>query len=253
MKNVIAAACLAAGASVAHASMELISIESLMHAQANEALALFNAVAPLGTTSLGFTFSVDVATGSFSYHALPGQSYNGLAYALDGAGSFDASTQTYSWQSSGSLGADAWSQQGHAPWVGDPTADISGSVSLGGKVIGSLTGTVDIDAAGHSAGTVSFTPTGGTPSSYTVTDFVPGSKQPWTLIWRGQPAQFTPVAATWVVDDTIASVYSGHSEMTITPVPEPASWMLNSIGLAILISRAKRHASPPLRPVNKSL
>lgn len=80
-----------------------------------------------------------------------------------------------------------------------------------------------------------------------------GSKQRWTLIWRGQPDQFPPVAATWVVDDTNASVYSGHSEMTVTPVPEPASWMLNAIGLAILISRAKRHTRAPLRPVNKSL
>lgn len=239
MKQILAATLLALGSSVSNASIELITIETLMHAQAEEALAL-SLVAPTSvTTDLQYSFSVDTNTGSFAYQTLPGQTYNGLSYDLNAQGSFDASTQTYIWSASGMLGSQTWAQTGQAQWVGDPTATISGNVSLNGNVIGTFSGTVDVDGTGASSGQGTFTPTGGTPSTYDVTDRVPASDQPWTLIWNGHPAQFVPVKAVWLQERVTGGLFKGTSTMTIAAIPEPSTWVLLGVSLLVLFGLAR--------------
>lgn len=234
MKHVMTATMLALGATTAHSSVNTLAIETLMHAQAQEALALSALAPPAAQATLQYQFRVDTNSGAFSYEALPDQTYDGQSYNLSATGSLDANTQAYTWSATGMLGSQAWSQSGQAQWVGDPTATVSGSVSLGGTVVGTFSGKVDVDAMGHSSGTGTFTPTGGSPGVYDVTDYVPAGSQPWTLIWSGHPAQFVPASAQWVVNNQSGGVLEGTSTVTVAAVPEPATWALMLISLPLL-------------------
>jgi hypothetical protein len=241
MKHMIAATLLALGTSTANADIPLLTIETLMHAQAEEALALSIVAPTSATTALQYSFSANTNDGSFAYQALAGQTYNGLSYSLSGQGSFNPGTQTYTWSASGMLGAQAWAQTGQAQWVGDPTASISGNVSLNDEVIGTFSGTVEVDGVGNSSGTGTFTPKGGSPGTYNVTDKVPGGTgQPWTLIWEGHPAQFQPVHAAWVTASSDGGIYQGTSTMTLVAVPEPSAWIMVGVGMLVLLGKSGR-------------
>lgn len=247
MKLAIAATLLSLGASVAHAGIELITVETLMHAQAQEALAL-SIVAPASITrTLQYNFSVDSNTGLFDYQALSGQTYNGLNYSLSSQGTFDADTQTFTWVGSGMLGSQTWSQAGQAQWVGDPTATLSGSVSLGGNVIGTFSGTVVVNGR-FSEGQGTFTPTGGNPSTYNVTDVWPSEfDQPWTLRWNDHEAQLTAASIVFILANENDGILQGTSTVTVTAVPEPSSFPLIGVCLlALLVQRAKTCALPNL-------
>ena len=244
MKHVMTATMLTLGATAAHASVNALAIETLMHAQAQEALALSIVASPATQATLQYQFLVDTNSGAFSYQALPGQTYDGQSYSLSAAGSLDTNTQTYMWSATGMLGSRAWSQSGQAQWVGDPTATVSGNVSLGGSVVGTFSGDLEVDAMGHSSGQGTFTPTGGSPGVYNVTDYVPGGSQPWTLIWSGHPAQFVPASAEWVVTNQSGCLYQGTSTVTVAAVPEPATWALMLISLPLLWAARGRGVAP---------
>lgn len=228
---VIAAAAMMFAAGSAHSSVPLLSIETLMHAEAEDALALAVLYPDFKPNALNYSFSVDTNDGSFSYNVLPGQTYNGLNFSLAGTGTYDSSTETFSWTASGLLGTDVWAEQGQAQWTGDPVAAVNGTVSLNGTVIGTASGNLDVDGFGHSSGTVTFTPTGGSPGQYSVTDFVPSDPTiPWTLRWNGHVAQFATLSATWQPVAEEAGVIRGFSN--VVAVPETDTWALMLLGFA---------------------
>lgn len=215
--------------SPAHADLSILSIETLMHAQSQSAAALAIAYPSFQPNVLNYDFYVNTNDGSFSYDIVAGQTYNGLDYSLSGAGAYDIGTNSFTWSASGSLGTDTWNEQGYALWVGDPTATVTGTVSVNGQVIGAATGTLAVDGQGHSSGTVTYTPTGGSPGQYTITDYVPGNPgAPWTLKWRGKTGQFVPLSAKWVTESEGAGVIRGSS--TIAAAPEPSTWALMLLG-----------------------
>ena len=158
------------------AGVNITSRETLLNAQFQEISALYSLEPPITLTTLNYEFSVDTVGGGFSYSLVPGQTYNGESISVSVVGSYDSATGTYSWAGSGLLGASTWGEEGQLQWVGDPTGTLNGNVDVNGEVVGTVTGTVEVDALGHSSGTVTFTPKGaGAGSSYDVTDFVPGN------------------------------------------------------------------------------
>lgn len=237
MKKIFAVAVLSLGSSVSYASIEFLTIETLMHAQAQEALALSIVVPTPITQTLQYDFSVDTVNGLFGYQSLPGQSYGGMSYSLSGQGSLDSNTQTYTWLASGMLGSQTWSQTGQAHWVGDPTADVSGVVSLNGDVVGTFSGIVEFDDGSlKSTGHGTFTPTGGSPGKYDVTDLIAGGGGPWTLKWNKHLGQFVPVSSVWLFFDEGDGIFQGTSTVTIAAVPEPSSFALVGVSLIALLS-----------------
>lgn len=247
MKHFVAAAVLTFGASTAHADIEQITLETLVHAQSLESLSL-SIIAPPGADSeLKYLFSANTNNGSFAWQAAAGQTYNGLSYSMSGQGSFDALTQTFTWSASGLLGAEHWEHTGQAQWVGDPTASITGNVSIGGKPKGMFSGTVDIDSLGHSSGTGSFTPAGGSPGSgYEVTDFV-RRDLPWTITWHGHPAELEITHSEWLSFHNDDGMFLGTSTTNIVAVPEPATWIMMYAGIAVLLGcRNAGKRMPPL-------
>jgi hypothetical protein len=234
MKDMIAAALLASAASTASADIGVISIETLMHAQATEALLLSIAMPPEATTTLQHSFSVNTNDGAFSYQALPGQAYHGLSYSMNGLGSFDAATQTFTWSASGMLGNQTWSQAGMMQWMGDPTGPISGTAVLLGRAF-SFEGTVTTDPDGqNSSANIVVTLPGGGRTRLTARDKSLGS--PWTLQWRNA-AQLTPAAVEWVTASSDDGIYQGTSTMVLSAVPEPSTWLLATGGALVLLMR----------------
>jgi hypothetical protein len=246
MKQVVmAAAVMAFAAGSAYSDVPLLSIETLMHAEAQDALALAILYPDFSGNELNYSFIVNTNDGSFSYGTLPGQTYNGLSFIMSALGTYDSSTQTFLWTESGFLGGDAWTLEGRAQWSGDPVAAVKGTVSLNGTVIGTASGNLDIDGQGHSSGTLTFTPTGGSPGVYTVTDFVPSDPAvPWTLRWNGHTGQFVALSAKWQQQGNNAGLVLGSSR--IVAVPESDTWALMLLGFTG-VGLALRSRSVPVR------
>jgi hypothetical protein len=205
----------------------ITSEETLMQAMFNEAAGL-DYLSP-GLATLNYAFVVNTNTGSFSYASLPGQTFEGVAFSVSGMGTYDAISNTYDWTASGYLGPSTWAEQGEMEWTGDPNANVSGSVSLNGTVIGSISGTVDVDGMGHSSGTVAYTPNGGTPNPMSVTDFVPGAPGPWTFYWNGHDAQVA-ISGEWVETSDSGGIDTGTASIELCP--ECGSFFYTLLGWA---------------------
>ena len=147
------------------------------------------------------------------------------------AGSYDSATGTYSWAGSGLLGTSTWGEEGQLQWVGDPTGTLNGNVDVNGEVVGTVTGTVEVDVLGHSSGTVTFTPKGaGVGSSYDVTDFVPGDLGvPIRIDWNGHTGYLINVLSVPEGVDP-SGLFTGRATVQMA-VPEPSIWALMLFGL----------------------
>lgn len=245
MKHIISAALLAVGTTVAHADVKLLTIETLMHAQGNDVLALSLVFPTPVTETLQYSYTVNTNDGSFAYQTLAGQTYSGLAYSLAGTGMLDANTQTYTWSASGVLGSQTWSHTEQATWVGDPTATISGTVTWaeGGK--GTVSGTVEVDEkTGQSSGQVTFTPEGNIDNSgtYNITDLVPANG-PWTLQYQNKEGKFIPVEVRFVNHNVTNGIYQGTSIFTVAAVPEAETYAMMLAGLGLLGAVSWRRAT----------
>ena len=227
---ILAVATLLTMPSMVKASVLVTSEETLMQAQLNEAAALDYFVAPDASSILQYNYAVDTSGGGFSYSTLPGQTYDGLSYSVSCAGTYNSSTNTYDWTATGQLGSSSWTEQGESQWTGDPTATITGTVTLGGIVTGTVTGTVEVDGMGHSSGTVTYTPTGGNPMQCSITDYVPSSGD-WLLTWKGNSA-YVPIQGKWVSNTGGGDTVTGLSSIyqSYTNVPEPSTIVLLGMG-----------------------
>ena len=232
----IAATALVLFPTVSHASVDLTTAETLMLAQFQESVALYNYSSPVSADPIDYSFSVNTLTGAFSYNTLPGQSYNGSSFSISGAGSYVSETGVYDWSAVGMLGAATWAEQGEVTWTGDPEETINNAVVVvNGKPIGTLSGTVNVDVQGDSSGPVQFTPTTGGTVTYNATDnSLPGLQgYPWKFHWNGHTADvyvnlnFAPQGVNPL------GIINGQSELTMS-APEPSAWALMLVGFGAL-------------------
>lgn len=256
MKHIISAALLAVGTTAVHADVKLLTIETFMHAQANDVLALSLVFPTPVTETLQYSYTVNTNDGSFAYQTLAGQTHSGLAYSLAGTGMFDANTQTYTWSASGVLGSQTWSQTAQATWVSDdPTATIrnvairnatiNGTVTWGIGGEGTVSGTVGVTVAGESSGKVTFTPRGGIPQTFDITDSVPliNPDLPWELRYQDRVGKFIPVKVQFVNHNVTNGIYQGTSIFTVSAVPEAETYAMMLAGLGLLGAVSWRRAT----------
>ena len=259
MKNAIAATLLALGATVAHADMETKTFETLMHAHALEVFGLSLLEPAQANSTLQYTFTVNPNDGSFSYQALPGQTYNGMSYSINAQGRYDLGTQSYSWSGSGMLGNANLEQDGHAYWldliedpgqinaeVDPPVAGTEAGVKIfslkrDGLRVATYTGT-DVVKDGKSTGSGEFRlATRLVGEKVSMTDTVVGDTKTIT-IWEEEYEAYPVELSLFPILNQDGS-YTGTSTVTIAAVPEPATWMLVAAGVFVLFMR--RSAGEP--------
>lgn len=85
-------------------------------------------------TGISFTSSINANARSFSYSAVGGQTYAGMALSLTTSGIYNPSTGAYDWTTNGQLGGDSWSQSSSSAWVGDPEIKTERNVTVGGDL-----------------------------------------------------------------------------------------------------------------------
>jgi hypothetical protein len=118
---------------VVHADLSILTPETLMDAQMSDMLALETYAGSDFSTALQFDYAFDPNAGSFSYSLLPGQQWLGQSFSLSGTGTYDPSTTTFIWTTTGQLGTAAWTGQGTIQWAGDaPTGESASGLTIGG-------------------------------------------------------------------------------------------------------------------------
>ena len=224
--------------SVAHASLIVLTSETLMEAQVVDAIALEAYAGPDFSTSLQYAYTLNTDNGSFSYSLLPGQSYLGQAFSLSGSGTYDPVTTTFNWTDSGALGSIDLSGSGEVQWTGDPTATINFNDVFTSKVDSKTTtlnfqGTVDVDSQGHSSGDLTLKDVGEnfTIGTVSVTDNLSAGSVPGKAMW-------TATITTAPLPSLVGGQYtwkSGDSTATFAVVPEPPTWAIMLLGLVGLV------------------
>jgi hypothetical protein len=213
--------------------------ESMMNSQG---LILTLAVRDLGidpSVTLPFISAVDPVTGAFSYTLQPGLTYLGQSAALQVSGSFDASSQSWLWTSSGHIGSTNIGGNGSTTFSGDPMSfDIFIPLNLDETIVSNVTyDNTATRTASTGTITVQDALTGIVKSSGTHTDslIITG---PDAGKWRWDTGLITGKNGSFVLDSAGFSPFPGGGAGTfavnVTAVPEPRPMVLALGGLGLL-------------------
>lgn len=224
-------------------------LETMMGAQANEALFIGQTFGVDNAATLHFSSDLDPLARTFSYATLVNQSYLGQTLALSTTGHYDTTLLKYDWTSTGSLGNQAWNSVGSVEWVGDPTGTVSTDVTIGNVTV-NVRGTVTWDQGpvnATSTGTYTFASSGGTQwGPFNGRDRFDIPTGEWVHTVEVGKGRFTPDGILTFAAGFLAQGGGGGAgrfDLAIRGVPEPSALGLVLLALAAAAaSRAGRAA-----------
>ena len=227
-------------------------VETMMEAQANEALFIGQTFGVDNGSALHFVSNVDPLNRRFSYSTIPNQLYRGMGVSLSTSGSFDQILNKYNWTSSGTLGSQFWTSIGSVEWVGDPTGTVSTQIKFTANPSNSpitvlVEGKVQWEQGpvnAFSSGTYTYATLGGGNSwgPFNGTDRFDVMKQQWIHSVTVGKSNVTPDGINTFAAGILASSgdNKGTFEMRIQSVPEPSIFSLITIALFSMYTVAMR-------------
>jgi hypothetical protein len=218
--------------------------EVLMHAQGADIHLLARVFGTDAASPLGFTTTVGDT--SFAYEMMAGETFRGQPVSLSGSGTFDSATNSWGWNSSGTMGGRDWTSTGSAAFSGSQlTADwvAAGSLiplPLDVKFDITLSGTIpgDVTSKGSAQLTIDNVPVPGIKVS--VTDSYKNGKFDWDFKTGSLNPMIPPFAIHTVGEVPFET--GGEGQFTSTVVPEPTTVVLVGMGLAGMIARSRRRS-----------
>ena len=225
---------------LAKASVQVTSEETLMLAQAEELPQLAALFGSDPSATLQFGFAIDPISGGFSYTTLAGQTYDGQSYSMGVSATYDPASTTYNWSGSGLLGSVGLTEQGNAAWTGDccvnfaangtlETSQVIAAMSIKGSLTTDADGT-EIDT-GSAIETITFTNNTTAEVYFEITSTLPkGTSGTWNIT-------YTPTTQDGVVTGTPnQGTFSLGENGTITEyVPEPGTIFLFGGAISMLL------------------
>ena len=211
-------------------------VETMVQTQESGSIFMGSIFGPDSNSTIQFSASFDPVAKTFAYATLPGQSYLGLALSMATNGSYDSQLGQYEWSTTAQLGQQTWTGGGSDVWVGDPTANINTTYVYKG-VTYTVTGSIPVDALGHSSGTLTYTSPSGAKYNWASTDFVPGSpSMPITVQANGFNEQVS-------LDGNLPFPNGGLGNFDVrissTAVPEPSTMVPLLGGLLYVVWRRR--------------
>ena len=204
-------------------------VETMMEAQANEALFIGQTFGVDSGTTLHFTSTLDPLTRAFSFSTVSNQLYRGLNVSLSTVGTYNQLLGEYNWLSSGVIGNQTWSSIGSVEWVGDPTGEVKTMVTIGNVTV-SVRGNVNWEQGpvnAVSSGTYNFESSNGTTwGPFNGRDRFDVMTQEWIHNVDVGKGRFTPDGILTFSSGRFAAAGDGVFDMNIRAVPEPSTLLL---------------------------
>lgn len=221
-------------------------VETMMEAQANEALFIGTTFGVDNASAIRFSANVDLDTRSFAFSTLDNQSFLGQAFSLTTTGAFDQTLGAYHWTSTGTFGAQAWTSVGSVEWIGDPTGTVETTATIGNVTV-KVKGEVSWEQGpvnALSSGNYSLESDNGTKwGPFSGRDRFDVISQEWIHTISVGPSNFVPNGILTVSSGALGSGGDGNFDMRIRALPEPSTIVLLLAALfACHLSSARKSA-----------